>query len=83
MPRKKATAFNFEAAIEDLEHIVEQMEEGDLSLEGAMLEFEKGVKLTRECQQALQQAEQKVKILLEKQGQFKLLDFAEDEEDDE
>lgn len=90
MPRKKATTFNFETAIEDLENIVEQMEAGDLTLEEAMLEFEKGVKLTRECQQALQQAEQKVKILLEKQGEFELLDFAdeeveefEDDEDDE
>lgn len=79
MPRKKATAFNFETAIEDLEYIVEKMEEGNLSLEEAMLEFEKGVKLTRECQQALQQAEQKVKILLERQGQFKLLDFTEED----
>ncbi len=82
MPRKKAATFNFEAAIEDLENIVEQMEEGDLSLEEAMLEFEKGVKLTRECQQALQQAEQKVKILLEKQGTFELMNFTDEEVED-
>ena len=81
MPRKKTGAFNFETAVEGLETIVEQMEEGDLSLEQAMVEFEKGVKITRECQQALQQAEQKVKLLIEKQGEFELVDFGTNEDD--
>ena len=82
MPRKKTGTFNFETAVEDLETIVEQMEEGDLSLEQAMVEFEKGVKITRECQQALQQAEQKVKVLIEKQGEFELIDFDTNEDDE-
>lgn len=81
MPKKKTAAFNFETAVEGLETIVEQMEEGDLSLEQAMLEFEKGVKITRECQQALQQAEQKVKVLIEKQGEFELANFVTDEDE--
>ncbi len=46
-----------------------------------MSQFEKGVKLTRECHQALQEAEQKVKILLEKQGQFELVDFEVDDDE--
>lgn len=79
MSRKKTAAFNFETALEDLEAIVEQMEKGGLSLEEAMAEFAKGVKLTRDCHQALQQAEQQVKLLLEKQGEFTLVDFATDE----
>jgi len=86
MPRKKMDGFNFETAMVDLEAIVEGMEEGDLSLEQAMEEFEKGVKITRQCHQALQKAEQKVKLLIEKQGEFELADFSTgefDEEEDE
>ena len=79
MPRKKSSTFNFETAIDALEAIVEQMEEGGLSLEEAMVQFTKGVKLTRDCHQALQQAEQQVKLLLEKQGEFVLADFITDE----
>jgi exodeoxyribonuclease VII small subunit len=85
MPAKKPTgkkeSFNFEASMTELEDIVDQIESGELSLEEAMLQFEKGVVLTRQCQQALQAAEQKVKILLEKQGDLSLEDFA--DEDDE
>lgn len=80
MPRKKASEFNFETAIENLETIVDDMESGDLSLEASMAQFEQGVKLTRDCHKALQQAEQKVKILLEKQGELELVDFASDDE---
>lgn len=80
MPSKKTNAFDFESAIENLESIVDDMEAGDLSLEEAMAQFEQGVKLTRDCHKALQQAEQKVKILLEKQGELELVDFANDEE---
>ena len=78
MPRKKASEFDFETAIENLETIVDDMEAGELSLEEAMAQFEQGVKLTRDCHKALQQAEQKVKILLEKQGELELVDFAEE-----
>ena len=82
MPAKKKESFNFEASLSELEEIVDHIESGELSLEEAMLQFEKGVVLTRQCQQALQAAEQKVKILLEKHGDLSLEDFA-DEEDDE
>ncbi len=68
MARKKNTAL-FEESLEELEHIVEQMEQGDISLEQSLKAFERGIKLTRTCQKALQEAEQKVQILLEKDGQ--------------
>lgn len=61
---KKTTSFDFEAALENLEELVEAMEEGDLSLEESLQAFEKGVKLTRECQTALDKAEQKVHLLV-------------------
>ena len=83
MQRKKVDKFNFETAMEKLETIVERMEEGELSLEQAMTEFEKGVKITRECHQALQNAEQKVKQLIVTQDKFELTDFATDEFDSE
>jgi len=68
MARKKNTAL-FEESLTELEQIVEQMEQGDCSLEQSLQAFERGIKLTRICQKALQEAEQKVHILLEKDGQ--------------
>lgn len=57
--------FNFEASLQQLEQLVQQMEQGKLSLEESMQAFEKGVALTRECQQALHKAEQKVQLLMQ------------------
>ncbi|MCH8550578.1 MAG: exodeoxyribonuclease VII small subunit [Natronospirillum sp.] len=56
---------NFEKSLADLEKIVVQLEQGDLSLDEAMQAFEQGVRLTRSCQQQLDAAEQKVRILLD------------------
>lgn len=53
----------FETALEELESLVERMEGGELSLEDSLKEFERGVKLTRICQEALKVAEQRVKLL--------------------
>jgi len=55
-----------EKSLEELEALVARLEGGDLPLEQALKEFEHGVKLTRQCQAALQEAEQKVEILLKK-----------------
>ena len=56
---------DFEAALQTLENLVEQMERGELSLEQSLQCFEQGIRLTRECQKALAEAEQRVEILLE------------------
>jgi len=74
--RKSATLF--EDSLQELEAIVEQLEQGDVSLEESLKSFEQGVKLTRTCQTALQTAEQKVEILLEKNGQQILEPFADE-----
>ncbi len=58
--KKKVT---FETQLEVLERIVNSLEEGDLSLNDSLSQFEKGIKLTKECQNMLSQAEQKVMIL--------------------
>ena len=54
---------DFETALADLETLVQRMESGELSLEDSLQEFERGVKLTRLCQEALKAAEQRVKLL--------------------
>lgn len=56
---------DFEAALAELEALVDQMEAGDMSLEASLTAFERGVKLTRHCQAALRDAELKVKKLTE------------------
>lgn len=61
---KKTNTFDFEEALENLEELVEAMEEGELSLEESLKAFEQGIKLTRECQAALEKAEQKVQLLV-------------------
>ena len=59
---------NLEKSLGDLETLVEELESGDLPLETAMKKFEEGIKLTRGCQAALKEAEQKVEILLKSAG---------------
>lgn len=59
---------NLEKSLADLEALVEELESGDLPLDKAMKKFEEGIKLTRNCQAALKDAEQKVEILLQSTG---------------
>ncbi len=63
-----AKPVNLEKALADLEELVEDLESGDLPLEKAMKKFEDGIKLTRSCQSALKDAEQKVQILIDSAG---------------
>jgi exodeoxyribonuclease VII small subunit len=58
----------FEQALEELEKLVERLERGDLPLEEALKSFERGVELTRRCQGALKAAQQRVEILLRRDG---------------
>ena len=78
----KPSIGGLEISLEELEALVTRLESGDLPLEQALKEFERGVKLTRQCQAALQQAEQKVEILLKKTEQAEPVPF-EPAEDDE
>ena len=75
MAQKKSPSPNFEKSLSELERLVEKMEKGDLSLEASLEHFEKGVQLSRTCQQALREAEQKVEILMKKSGQDSLAPF--------
>ena len=66
---------NLEKSLSDLEALVEELESGDLPLDKAMKKFEQGIKLTRNCQAALKDAEQKVEVLLKSAGGESLQDF--------
>jgi exodeoxyribonuclease VII small subunit len=70
---------DFETAMHELEQLVDRLEQGDLSLEESLAAFERGVALTRACQSALKEAEQKVEILLKKAGGPAVEDFTPDE----
>jgi exodeoxyribonuclease VII small subunit len=73
---RKPRETGFEAALAELEQLVARMEGGDLPLDEALKGFERGVQLTRECQSALQAAQQKVQILLQKPSGAAAEDFA-------
>lgn len=63
MTRQRPATPDFEAALAELEEIVHRLEQGKLSLEESLRQFERGVVLTRGCQKALRQAEQKIRVL--------------------
>ena len=70
---------NLEKSLADLETLVEELESGDLPLEAAKKKFEEGIKLTRGCQTALKEAEQRVDILLKSTGGESLEEFETDD----
>ena len=65
----------FEEALSELESLVETMEKGELSMEESLASFERGVALTRLCQQALKAAEQKIEILSTNSSEAELEPF--------
>jgi exodeoxyribonuclease VII small subunit len=69
------TTFHFEQSLAELESLVERMESGEMSLEDSLKAFEQGIKYTRDCQNALTKAEQKVQLLLQKNGQMEAQPF--------
>lgn len=75
---KKTTQVPFEKSLQELEQLVEHLEKGDISLEDSLECFERGIQLTRSCQKALQEAEQKVEILLKNQGNERLEPFSDE-----
>ena len=72
---------DLEKSLAELEQIVATLEEGDIPLEQALKQFEKGIKLSRDCQTALQSAEQRVQVLMD--GDLEDFDAAETPEEDD
>jgi exodeoxyribonuclease VII small subunit len=81
MAQSKKTELDFESSLSELTQLVEQMEQGGLSLEQSLESFERGIKLVRHCQSALQTAEQKVQILMEKNGKLESLPYQSEAEE--
>lgn len=75
---KKSEALNFEASMLELESLVARMEQGEQSLEDSLIDFERGIALTRRCQISLQETEQKIQQLIEKNGRDELVPFEEE-----
>jgi len=76
MARKENECQSYEAALEEIERIVEQLESGELSLEDSLAIFEKGVGLTKYCYQKLDEVEKKIEILTkDREGKLQLKNF--------
>jgi len=76
MAKKKLENLSFEESLGELDTIVQSLEQGDLNLEESMALFERGLNLSQISQVKLSAAEQKVKILLDKNGEQQLSDFS-------
>ncbi len=74
---------DFERSLSELEALVAKLEQGDVPLEDALKTFERGVALTRQCQTALRTAQQKVEVLLARNGDEELARFAQDADEGE
>lgn len=68
----KSSIPDFEAALAELEKLVEKMEGGEQTLEEALQSFQRGIELTRACQQGLKEAEQRVEQLLQENGDTRI-----------
>jgi exodeoxyribonuclease VII small subunit len=75
MPAKKTSQPDFEAAMKELEEIVDSMENDSLTLDASLKKFERGVELSRICQENLKKAEQKVELLVKKHGELAIEPF--------
>lgn len=70
---------SFENNMENLEKIVTELEKGDLNLDESIAKFEEGIKISKECNKILEDAEKKITILLEKNGEIKEENFVSEE----
>ena len=76
---KNMTKPNFEKNMSDLENIVTELEKGDLNLDESISKFEEGIKISKECNKILEDAEKKITILLQKDGEVKEENFVSEE----
>lgn len=75
MTAKKNPPIPFETALAELENLVGQLEQGELTLEDSLQRFERGIALVRSCRNTLREAEQKVEQLIERNGPFEIAPF--------
>ena len=72
---KKEENKSFEELMQNLENIVQELEKGELNLDDSVAKFEEGMKISKECNQILENAEKRISILLEKDGEIEEKDF--------
>ena len=70
---------SFEEQMEALEEIVEELEKGELSLEDSVSKFEEGIKISKQCNKTLEEAEKKITILVNQEGEMKEQNFETEE----
>jgi exodeoxyribonuclease VII small subunit len=80
-PQRKDKLPDFEQSLAELEALVAKLEQGDVPLEDALKTFERGVALTRQCQTALRSAQQKVEVLLARNGNEEIAPFTDGDDD--
>ena len=80
--KKNTGKIDFEAALQQIEELIANMEQGDISLEESLQLFERGMKLVQNCETVLGEAEQRVQILLEQDKKQTLEDFQPDADDE-
>ena len=73
---------SFEEKMEMLEEIVAELEKGELNLDDSVSKFEEGIKISKECNKILENAEKKISILINQDGEIKEEDFETDNETD-
>ena len=70
---------SFEEQMESLEKIVSELEKGDLNLDDSVAKFEEGIEISKECNKILEEAEKKITILVNKDGEMKEENFETEE----
>jgi exodeoxyribonuclease VII small subunit len=75
MTARKNPPIPFETALAELENLVGQLEQGELTLEDSLQRFERGIVLVRSCRNTLREAEQKVEQLIERNGPLEIAPF--------
>ena len=81
--KPKSKLPDFEQSLTELEALVAKLEQGDVPLEDALKTFERGVALTRQCQTALRTAQQKVEVLLARNGEETIEPFSDADDADD
>ena len=70
---------SFEEQMEELEKIVSELEKGDLNLDVSVTKFEEGIKISKECNKTLEEAEKKITMLVNKDGEIEEKEFKTEE----
>lgn len=81
MSEPKDPPINFEKSLAELEQLVSKMEQGELPLEETLKQFERGIKLTRHCEEAIARVEQRVELLLSTKDGDQVVPFDSDDDD--